>query len=52
MTPVIVKAYKTGEDTYMLNSSQNPEAYFTSPGSGLFGNVFKSQSELTKKSDL
>jgi len=49
MNPVILKAYKTGVNSYILNSSQNPEAYFTSPASGLFGNVFKSKSELTRK---
>ena len=52
MTPVIIKAYRTKENIYILNSSQNPEAYFTSPASGLFGSVFKSKSELVRKGDL
>lgn len=46
MEPVIIKAYRRGENEFILNSSQNPASYFSSPRAGLFGTVFKSKSEL------
>ena len=49
MNPVTLKAFKTGEDNYVLNSSQNPGAYFSSSASGLFCDIFKSKSELIRK---
>jgi hypothetical protein len=52
MVPVILKAYSLGENKFILNSSQNPEAYFTSPPTGLFGNIFKSKSEFLKQGAL
>jgi hypothetical protein len=47
MAPVIIKAYSKGEDEFIMNSSQNPASYFSSPRSGLFGTIFKSKSNLT-----
>jgi hypothetical protein len=49
MMPVIVKAYRTGENEFILNSSQNPDVYFSSTPTGLFGNIFKSKSEFLKQ---
>jgi hypothetical protein len=49
MDPVILKAYIKGENEIILNSSQNPEAYFTSTPAGLFGSIFKSKSEFLKQ---
>jgi hypothetical protein len=49
MVPVIIKAYRKGENDYVMNSSQNPDSYFTSPRSGLFGNIFKPKSQFLKK---
>lgn len=49
MTPVIIKAYRKGENEYVMNSSQNPDSYFTSPPTGLFGNIFKPKSQFLKK---
>jgi hypothetical protein len=45
--PVIIKAYRKGENEFIMNSSQNPASYFSSPRSGLFSTIFKSKSELT-----
>jgi len=46
MLPVIVKAYRRSDDEYILNSSQNPESWFSSSSSGIFRNLFKPKSEL------
>jgi hypothetical protein len=48
MSPVIIKAYRRGENEFIMNSSQNPDSYFIVPRSGLFGSIFKSKSELIK----
>jgi hypothetical protein len=48
MAPVIVKAYRRGENEFVMNSSQNPDSYFIVPRSGLFSNIFKSKSDLIK----
>ena len=44
MAPIILKAYRKSEKEYILNSSLNPDSYFVSPGTGLFGTIFKSKS--------
>jgi hypothetical protein len=49
MAPVIIKAYRRGDNDFVMNSSQNPDSYFTSPRSGLFGNIFKPKSQFLKK---
>ena len=49
MVPVIIQAYRRGENEFILNSSQNPNSYFASPRSGLFGTIFKSKSELISR---
>jgi hypothetical protein len=46
MAPIILKAYRKGENEYILNSSLNPDSYFKSPRTGLFGSIFKSKLEL------
>jgi hypothetical protein len=51
MAPIIIKAYRKGENEYIMNSSQNPDSYFTSPRSVLFGTIFKSRSDLTGSQD-
>lgn len=51
MVPVIITAYSIAENEFILNSSQNPEAYFTSTTTGLFGSIFKSRSELISQGD-
>jgi hypothetical protein len=48
MAPVTIKAYKKGENDFVMNSSQNPGSYFTSPRTGLFGNIFKPKSQFIK----
>lgn len=49
MTPVIIKAYMKGEYDFVMNSSQNPNSFFTSPRAGLFGNIFKPRSQFIKQ---
>lgn len=49
MAPVIIKAYRKGENEFVMNSSQNPNSYFTSPRTGLFGTIFKSKSQFIKQ---
>jgi hypothetical protein len=44
MAPIILKAYRRGEKEYILNSSLNPDSYFISPVTGLFGTIFKPKS--------
>lgn len=46
MAPIILKAYRRGEMEFILNSSLNPDSYFISPGTGLFGTIFKSKSDF------
>lgn len=48
MAPIILKAYRRGEKEYILNSSLNPDSYFISPPTGLFGTIFKSKSDFFK----
>jgi hypothetical protein len=44
-----VKCYKgDGTDQYILNSSLNPEVYFSSTKNGIFENLFKSQRSFIK----
>ena len=52
MVPVILKAYSRGENGFILNSSQNPDAYFTSPPTELFESIFISKSKLLKQDGL
>jgi hypothetical protein len=49
MAPVIIKAYRKGENEFILNSSLNPESYFTSQKSGLFGTIFKPKSQFIRQ---
>ena len=46
MAPVTIKAYRKGENEFILNSSLNPQSYFTSPKSGLFASIFKPKSQF------
>ncbi len=48
MAPVVIKAYSKGENDFVMNSSQNPDSYFTSPRAGLFENIFKAKSQFIK----
>lgn len=48
MAPIILKAYRRGENEFILNSSLNPDSYFISPPTGLFGTIFKSKSDFFK----
>ncbi|KPK86498.1 MAG: hypothetical protein AMS27_04865 [Bacteroides sp. SM23_62_1] len=52
MEPVVIKAYLTEENEFILNSSQNPEVYFSSPPTGLFESIFKSKSEFLNQGGL
>jgi hypothetical protein len=49
MAPVIIKAYRKGDNEFVMNSSLNPNSYFTSPRTGLFGNIFKPKSQFLKR---
>ncbi len=40
MTDLRVEAWPAGEDTFVLHSSLNPDAYFESPADGLFQQLF------------
>ena len=52
MSPVIIKAFKgKNTDEYILHSSLNPNAYFTSDASGLFAEVFKKKEVFLKQSE-
>lgn len=51
MAPIILKAYRKGENEFILNSSLNPESYFISPAKGLFGTVFKSKSDFFQQTE-
>lgn len=46
MSPVIVKAYRRGENEFILNSSLNPESYFISDSAGIFKSIFQSRAGL------
>jgi hypothetical protein len=47
---ITVKCFKgDGEDKYILNSSLNPDVYFTSDKNGIFNQLFKSQSYFLKQ---
>jgi hypothetical protein len=47
---ITVKCYKgEGEDKYILNSSLNPDVYFTSDKNGIFNQLFKSQDYFIKQ---
>lgn len=46
MTPIQIKAYRRGENDFILNSSINPESWFHSQGQGLFSQLFKRPGEL------
>jgi len=48
MAPVTIKAYRKGENDFVMNSSLNPNSYFTSPRAGLFGSIFKPKSQFIK----
>ena len=49
MAPVIIKAYRKGDNDFVMNSSQNPDSFFTSTRTGLFGNIFKPKSQFIKQ---
>lgn len=44
MAPIILKAFKRNDKEFILNSSLNPDSYFVSPETGLFGTIFKPKS--------
>jgi hypothetical protein len=47
---ITIKCFKgNGEDKYILNSSLNPDVYFTSDKNGIFNQLFKSQSYFFKQ---
>lgn len=47
---ITVKCFKgDGEDKYILNSSLNPNIYFTSNKNGIFNQLFKPQSYFYKR---
>ncbi len=47
---VSIKCYKgENDDEFVLNSSQNPEVFFSSKKDGIFGQLFKPQSNFLKK---
>lgn len=46
MTPVHIKAFRRGEDDFVLNSSINPESWFHSKRQGLFSQLFKRPGDL------
>jgi hypothetical protein len=47
---VTVKGFKEeGTEEYVLNSSQNPDVYFTTKKNGLFDKIFKSKSHFLKE---
>ena len=48
---ISVKCFKTEtENEFILNSSQNPDVYFTSKKDGIFDKIFKSEKYFTTKS--
>ena len=49
-SPITVQAYPADSaQKYILNSSQNPDAYFSEAKSNLVGQVFKSRGEFVKE---
>jgi hypothetical protein len=51
MESLIIRAFRKAENNYVINSSQNPAAWFTSGGDGLYNEIFKSKENfnLSKK---
>lgn len=47
MQPISVLAYRTGPDQYVINSSLNPDSYFSSGPEGVFRDIFRSKDVLT-----
>ena len=47
MQPISVLAYRTPDNQYIINSSLNPDSYFSSGPDGVFRDIFRSRSGLT-----
>jgi len=46
MQSVSVLAYRRSDDQFIINSSQNPDSYFSSTPDGIFKDIFLSKAEL------
>ncbi len=49
MKDVIIDGYQKANDDYIINSNLNPKSYFSSPGKGLFNEIFKGKKSFFVK---